>query len=299
MTDRNALEGLRRRIDRLPLVDVAAFDVIGLLNDPNSTYDQVVDRLSPDIAARFLNLANSAYYGMEVRSIGHAVKLLGYNAMRQYLVTSFLIEHFTRHLDMEAFDFDRFQSRSQLTAILARSMGDVLEYRNAGDLYTAAVLHNLGELVMAVYFEPEHRRAAAADRPERTSLERELLGADRYEIGAMVLERFNIPAPICRAIRCIPGGEGGTAEAEDPEMALALRQAVDLASGFADPDEAALGRLAARMKQAVAAERSVFRASMSEGLKRGGYLELLPEFVKAVAGRLKPAVADALEPAGS
>jgi hypothetical protein len=38
---------------------------------------------------------------------------------------------------------------------------------------------------------------------------------------------------------------------------------------------------------------------MSEGLKRGGYLELLPEFVKAVAGRLKPAVADALEPAGS
>ncbi|MGD8252001.1 MAG: HDOD domain-containing protein, partial [Desulfobacterales bacterium] len=107
--------------------------------------DQIIERLSPDITARFLNLANSAYCGMDVRSIGHAVKLLGYNAMRQNLITSFLIEHFTRHLELGYFDFDTFHAHSQLTGLIAKALGDMIDYRHSGDLYTAAILHNLGQ----------------------------------------------------------------------------------------------------------------------------------------------------------
>ncbi|MFZ7125929.1 MAG: HDOD domain-containing protein [Desulfobacterales bacterium] len=275
MAGNTTTDAIRERVGRLPLIDVGAFEVIELLNSPNSTYDQVVERLTPDITARFLNLANSAYYGMEVRSIGHAVKLLGYNAMRQNLITSFLIEHFTRHLDFDLFDFEGFQSRSQLAALAARTLGDIMDYRQPGDLYTAAVLHELGELVLAVYFRDVYRRIleSAGGPADRRQSEAMHLGCSRFELCAMVLERFNIPRVICDGVRHIDAVGRSMADAVDFELEFILRESVQLAARFPTASAETLNAVGDRLKQTVSVGRAVYRDAVSAQLQKGRYQE--------------------------
>ncbi len=299
MSPNDRTETLRGRVDRLPLVDIAVFEIIELLNDPNSTYDQIVERLSPDITARFLNLANSAYYGMDVRSIGHAVKLLGYNAMRQNLITSFLIEHFTRHLELGLFDFERFHARSQLTGLIAKTLGDMIDYRHSGDLYTAAILHNLGELVLAVYFKDEYRRIV--DRgpmasKDRLTVEQDILGAGRFEIGAMVLERFNIPAAICEAVGNIDATDRSVGESGDFELELTLRKAVEIAGGFEPPSETDLHLLGQRLKQSLPDARRLYREAVSAELQKGGYQDAFLSLLETIAAGVSGITADVLSP---
>lgn len=297
MAEKNTLDAVREKVDRLPLIDVAVFEIIQLLNDPNSTYDQIIERLSPDITARFLNLANSAYYGTEVRSIGHAVKLLGYNSMRQNLITSFLIEHFTRHLDFDVFDFETFHARSQLAALLAKTLGDIVDYRNSGDLYTAAVLHNLGELVLAVYFQDEYRQildGTEATGEDRGDLERRILGTDRFEIGAGVLERFNIPESICEAVRHIDTPGRTVADAADFELEFTLKEAVGISARFVPPPDDALKALGKRMKNTVTQGREIYREAVSAELQKGGYQETFQDILETVSVLVAGVVGDLL-----
>jgi HD-like signal output (HDOD) protein len=99
MTTIETIERISSKIDKLPLVDSEVVEIITLLNNPASNFKQIVEQLSPSLAARFLNIANSAYYGgREVRNIDYAVKLLGYAKMKDILITSILVDHFTKRL---------------------------------------------------------------------------------------------------------------------------------------------------------------------------------------------------------
>ena len=88
MDERDSQELIKEKIERLPLIDAAAYEILALLNNPRSNYEKVIENLSPDITALFLTMANKAYYGKIVRSINYAVTLLGYKNMRQILITS-------------------------------------------------------------------------------------------------------------------------------------------------------------------------------------------------------------------
>jgi len=285
-TPNTAAAALRERLERLPLVDAGVFEIIALLNDPRSTFEQLVAKLTPDITARFLNLANSAYYGVEVRSVAHAVKLLGFNAMRQNLITSFLIEHLTKQLDLARFDFEAFQERARVAAALARSLGEVLDVDGLGDLYTAALLHGIGTLVAAVHF-PEGLReidaAGEADREARQEMERWVLGADLAQIGALALERFNIPPAICQAVRFHRAAGRKVADSEHFELEFLVREAVSLASRLRVPEGPAWERFQEALKPAAAEGRRAQREILQGGLQSSGYQESFPALLAAVS----------------
>ena len=76
MVGKHTIDMIDKKVRNLPLIDSAVVKIISLLNNPDSNFEQIVERLSPDLSARFLNIANSAHYGREVRSISFAVKLL-------------------------------------------------------------------------------------------------------------------------------------------------------------------------------------------------------------------------------
>ena len=151
MNDKVTIDKIEKRVQNLPLIDSAVFKIITLLNNPDSNFEQIVERLSPDLTARFLNMANTAYYSREVRSIAFAVKLLGYSKMKDILITSILMDHFTKRL--VDFNFDRFMNQAQFCAAVARILGEILEFSQLDDLFTVASLQNIGKLVIAVYFE--------------------------------------------------------------------------------------------------------------------------------------------------
>ena len=202
MTTQETIERIETKINKLPLIDSEVVGIITLLNNPTSNFDKIVEKLSPSLAARFLNIANSAYYGgREVRSINYAVQLLGYAKMKDILITSILMDHFTRQL--KDFNFDKFLKQAQFCAVVAKVIGEILTFKQLDDLFTVATLQNIGKLVIAVYFKNEHRQIVALKKTEglpTCKAEQRILGISHAKIGAIVLKRFNVPREICEAV---------------------------------------------------------------------------------------------------
>ena len=192
---------IKNEIKELPLIDTGVWEIILLIDNPNSNYEQITRRLSPDIAARFLSMAGSAFYGREVKSISHAVRLLGYKQMKKLLITSILFEHFTGKL--KNFSFHKFQQQAQLCACTASVFGQITGYKNNEDLFTVGILNNLGKLILAAYYKDEHKKIIELKRSENISIteaETKIIGITHNEIGALALKRYNIPQSICDAI---------------------------------------------------------------------------------------------------
>ena len=204
MSSRSAEERIEERIENLPLLDMAVTEILALLNSLDSNFEQIVQRLSPEMAAKFLNMANSAYYGVEVRTVDFAVRVLGYSGMKQVLLTSELLDHFSKCGGTDPFRFERYLREARFCACVSRVLGRMLGYRDPAELFTVSMLHNIGELVIAVYFQDEHRRIAqggASGSGAGVETERHVLGFHHAEIGAITLKTFGLSDDILDAVR--------------------------------------------------------------------------------------------------
>jgi HD-like signal output (HDOD) protein len=292
MANKDTVRIIRDKIEKLPLIDVTVFETMSLLNNPDSNFEQIVEKLSPDIAARFLNIANSAYYGIEVRSINHAVRLLGYSQMKQILITSILIEHFTKRL--EDFSFEKFQKQAQFCAAVSRVLGEIVDYGKLEDLFTVAILHNIGKLVIAVYFKKEHKEIIALKISKHMTTreaEERILGVSHAEIGAFILEQFNIPKDICDAVRFHDAEDGIISEQSNFKLELILRESARLVGKFKLPEDMEYSEIIERLKGTVQKGREIYQAGMRAEMQSTGYKEaftkLLEEASSLVGKSLK------------
>jgi len=272
MENTDTAKRIEERIDNLPLIDVTVFETMSLLNSPDSNFEQIVEKLSPDIAARFLNIANSAYYGIEVRSINHAVRLLGYSQMKQILVTSILIEHFTKHL--KDFSFEKFQKQAQFCAAVSRILGEIVDYGRLEDLFTVSILNNIGKLVIAVYFGEEHKKIIGLKKSKRmttSEAERNILGTTHAEIGAHILEKFNIPAEICDAVRFHVAEDRDIPENGNFKLGLIIREATRLVGRFKLPEDMNYSDIVERMKGTIKKGRESYQSGMRLSIQTRNY----------------------------
>jgi HD-like signal output (HDOD) protein len=275
MANKDTVNKIKDKIEKLPLIDVTVFETMSLLNSPDSNFEQIVEKLSPDIAARFLNIANSAYYAIEVRSINHAVRLLGYSQMKQILITSILIEHFTKRL--EDFSFEKFQKQAQFCAAIARVLGEIVDYGKLEDLFTVAILNNIGKLVIAVYFKKEHKEIIALKKSKHMTTreaEDKILGISHAEIGAFVLERFNIPKDICDAVRFHDAEDRIISEQSNFKLEFIVRESARLVGKFKLPEDMAYSEIIEHLKGTVQKGREMYQAGMRAEMQSKGYKEV-------------------------
>ena len=277
MPDFNKIERIWDRIKTLPLIDVAVFDVISLLEDPSSNFEQIAEKLSPDIAANFLTMANSAYYGREVRSVSFAVRVLGYSQMKKILTSAALMDHFVKRLDLKDFNFEKFQVQAFFCAAISKILGEILGYEKSEDLYTVSILQNIGKLVLAVYFKDEYREINAlkvAERLPSRVAEQRILGVTHGEIGAVVLEKFKIPQEICNAIRFHDVVGRVVPEESGFELEFVSRTSSRLVAEFTLPEKMSAQDIMDRLKGTVDEGHKRYREKMKEVLRsKGGYRE--------------------------
>ena len=69
------------------------------------------------------------------------------------------------------------------------------------EVVTAALLHDIGQIVLDKVLDPAHFHLARNSHVLVTTAERELVEVDHAELGAMLLELWEIPATIADAVR--------------------------------------------------------------------------------------------------
>ena len=285
MTAIETIDQIANKIDKLPLVDREVVNIITLLNNPASNFKQIVEKLSPSLAARFLNIANSAYYGgREVRTIDYAVKLLGYSKMKDILVTSILVDHFTKRL--KSFDFNKFLKQAQLCAAIAKVLGEMLNFKQLEDLFTVATLQNIGKLVIAVYFKDDYHKIVALKKAQELPsciAEKQILGLSHGEIGAIVLKRFKIPQDICDAVRFHDSRDTELPADNNNYLQHIARQATRIVGNFSLPKDMEPMDLYQMLRATVEEGKKNYREQVQSQLRSKGYSQIFLSLLEDAA----------------
>ncbi|MGD8366583.1 MAG: HDOD domain-containing protein [Desulfobacterales bacterium] len=277
------VDTVKTRIERLPLIDAAVFRTLSMLEDPNIDFERFAEALSPTIALRLLDMAAELGTGPGMRSIHNAVKTLGYEKMKQVLISSILLDHFTRQPDYENFDFDRFSKQAHLCAAIAGALGEIVDFPEREDLFTASMLHNIGKMAVAIYFPAQLEQIVALKKTEALptkEAERRVLGADHATLGSIILERFRLPSDICEAVRL---HDADKLPSDSSELAALLHSACRITGRFSLPgSEDAVGA-AGLLGEAVENGRMLYLKKFGQGRSTPKYTTRLADFLTIAA----------------
>lgn len=189
-----------RSCPRLPSLGSINSALRDLLNADQRYTSQVAEviRRDPSLTARLLRMVNSVYYGLStpVNSIEEAVFYLGIRQIRQLVMVTPVIEDFQKLAGDTPFRWRDFWQHCIGTAILTREvLGAVYTPMDEVD-YVAGLVHDVGKIAMASAF-PDHfayiYRNRSNGQQDCRQLEREVVGMDHTELGALYLRNHNLP----------------------------------------------------------------------------------------------------------
>lgn len=179
-----------------------------LISDENSTlrdFEEIIS-LDPALVGRLLTLVNSSYYGLvhKVDSVSRAIALLGMKNLHNIAVTDALKGMFTTGDIHGDFSRDRLWIHCAATGICSKMIAERIFSINGDDAYLAGILHDIGLIVEWQGAEKKFLQAynkLQNNKPTIIDLEREYLGTDHCEIGYLLAKEWQIPEPLCKAIR--------------------------------------------------------------------------------------------------
>ena len=178
-----------------------------LLTDANSSMDEIVTliRLDPGIAARVLQVGNSAYYSQGVRcfTINEAVNRVGYDQVYELVSYSVASQVLVRPLTTYGIEADDLWKMSVACALSA----ELLAERTGQDrdaAYTAGLLHGIGMVVIddwALRNQPSLRLQTTGFPLEAVKDERAALGFTQADAGAALLRLWEFPNSMCEPVQ--------------------------------------------------------------------------------------------------
>jgi putative nucleotidyltransferase with HDIG domain len=232
------LKNLIQKMDDLPILPNIISKVMKIIDNPYSNADHLTELISMDqsLTVKTLKLANSAYYGFprEIVTVTEAVVVLGFLTVRNLILTSTLYNIFVNESQEEReFDRRKFWKHSVATAICARLLVSATApgQKEEEEAFTLGILHDVGKVFLDTNYHADFMSVMRENRKNRKiqlfELERRVFGIDHAEIGAMIIDRWNLPENFFEPIKYhhTPG------EASDKYMTSILHVA-DVISKF-------------------------------------------------------------------
>lgn len=201
------LDQIMEEVNTFPSIPGSASELLSVLRNPEVEIDRIeqVLRTDPGLTANILKLTNSSYFGFANRigSIRQAVLLLGHVRLRQIVMVSCVNSVMDGPVAGYELPIGALWDHSIAVSVAAEGLVRELEIRNAEEIFTAALLHDLGKLILGKYVE---RHAEAFDSISDKEMphelvEKEILGIDHAEVGAVLLEAWGLPEGIVAAVR--------------------------------------------------------------------------------------------------
>lgn len=239
------LQKLVRSIGEFPTLPTVVARVIQELNNPYSSAASLTDLISVDQAMTFriLKMANSAYYGFPraISTVTESIVLLGFSTVRNLMLTT-LMYQFNEMLPARGrrgratSDFDQRKEWKHAVAA-AISAREILLLRRREPIehlgYLAGLMHDIGKNFFHHYLPEEYARVPASARSQGGDLSRieeKIMGAHHGQVGAWIVDRWNLPPEIVEPIAChhCPG------EAKEQRELAEVLSAADQAARLAE-----------------------------------------------------------------
>ncbi len=201
------LEDLLDNVERLPPSPQILPQLLGLLNDDNSSFDEIVQLVSIDLslAAQVLRLSNSAYYGAATKTydLSDAVQRIGLREVYRLIAmicSKDLLGGPSTLFEMEAGALWKY---SLACALAMESMAEIVGGENPSTAYTIGLLHSLGKVVLSTHEPAVYQKVFEMIEHEGVSMaeaETKILGYTNASVASALLRKWDFKERICQPI---------------------------------------------------------------------------------------------------
>ena len=247
-------EVLRRIVSTIGELPASPAVITSVMNMTANLDTNVVDvsrllRSDSTLTAKVLKLANSSYYGRpkEVSGVKEAILIMGFYAVRTLVIASSARSLFSG--DEENGPVEKLWRHSFAAAIAARQIASHLRHPQKDEVFIAALLHDIGKLVMLENLGSQYRNMITQIEHEQGSFydeESKLLGFTHVDVARLLTTKWGLPQGLVDAIaghHQLPGYRPDSPLPMAYVVHLANNMAKYLRVGFNDGREKQLERL--------------------------------------------------------
>lgn len=197
-----------RQLRDLPTFPTIVGEVNDLLMEPDVSAADLSDVIcrDPTMAAKLLRLVNTAYYGFsrQINSVSHAINMLGLDEVQSLALAAAVMgmwdeNHGNRGL-CEFLWQHSIETGRIAKAIAAASSVPV----EVDDVFICGLLHDIGKIVLEREFPNEYADIAEIQTTtgqQTNEVELDLLSTTHEEVGAWLLDRWQLPHLLVEAVR--------------------------------------------------------------------------------------------------
>lgn len=185
----------------------AAVKLLALIDDPDMSVSQIEAILRHDagLTANIIKLANSAYFGIpsKVGSVRQALLILGLKRLIQMVIASCVSAIMDKPIPGYDLPPGELWRHSIAVSVAAEGLVKELGIGASEEIFTAALLHDVGKLVLGTFVADDFTEIEAALKQNLSleEAEEKVLGNNHADIGAKILTRWFLPADIVNAVR--------------------------------------------------------------------------------------------------
>jgi len=194
-------------IKDLPTLPRSVLKITALVNNPQASAKDLSGVITDDqvLTARLLRLVNSSFYGFPQRiaTVTNAIVLLGFDAIRNLLLTTSIFGVFSKKSDINGKQLERYWDHALGCAVGAKIIGNCIKYDNEEELFVAGLLHDIGKIVEILFIPEEFEKVRQHAETEKTLIheaEEIILGYNHTDIGELLAQKWNLPEKLSHVI---------------------------------------------------------------------------------------------------
>ncbi|MDP3284378.1 MAG: HDOD domain-containing protein [Desulfobacterales bacterium] len=202
------LDIIIQKIDSLSPVSATGSKVMEIISNHESSLGELVDviRYDQGLTANLLKICNSAYYGLrtKVESIRQAVAYLGLNKVANVVMMASLSKNLTAAQKGYDLNEGELWKYSVSSALIVQSLAEKRKLGNIPCLFTSALLKDIGKVILSTHIKDAFQQIISRVQKDGLTFleaEREVLGIDHAELGAMVAEKWRFSPEMVFIIR--------------------------------------------------------------------------------------------------
>jgi putative nucleotidyltransferase with HDIG domain len=201
------IEKILHSIKKLPAFPMTIQRVIEIMRNDDYSVHEVANIIKYDqaIVANILKISNSAYFGprQRIKTIPDAVVYLGQKQLIRAVQTAGVSRYFTKEAKGYGTKAKDLWQHSIAVALLSQILSRRLFNQEDGALYTAALVHDIGKLIMGAYVQESAEKIFRLVSEEGLSFleaEEKIIGINHAELGGRIADHWNFPPEIRKAI---------------------------------------------------------------------------------------------------
>ena len=258
-----------------PISDIAG-KVLSLVDDPDCGMNDLSDIIyhEPALTANLLKLANSAYFGLpgKIEDAKQAIVYLGMNQVVDLVLLASCSQTLSGPLEGYGLARGELWKSAVAGAILASDVAEKKGLKHTGLAFTGGLLRDIGKVVIDQFIRDAAPQIADRVKCEKISFiaaERQVLGVDHTQVGAMLAEKWLLPSSLSCIIRYCHApleADGCFVEAAVVCLADCICRRLEIVSGIDDdtyPEDERIARSIGLSEAAIADVTDQFNAKLS------------------------------------